>query len=292
MFSRVWLVGLVLGSFAFGLLTLDSDALAQNRKRRSNNNSSQAAQKAAIQGQLQQAQAQVAMARASYADAAYKGNIAQGKVSNAQQTIEAASGSIEAYEADVHATAEQLKGVEATIEAAQSANSPLAAARVEYEKAKQALETNRARVFDSPDYKQKYQQALGSADKATLLPKIVKEASERDPDLKAAQDRFELARQMYEQIRHELFQQDARWASAAQASREARAELAKAQQELSNGALHNASAKTDLRSATQQAAVAQATIQSGEAAIQKLQQAQQKLSSSSSSSNTTQQKKK
>ena len=273
-----WVTILVVAAVAIaGMGLAPEGAVAKKRRgRRSNAAAARAAQRRAIEKSIQATRAQVEAAKRVGTAAALRAQAEQGTVQAAEQRAEAALRAIEKARSDARATTETLRQIESRIEAAQGPDSEFARARAALEKAEEAFRAARDRVLHSAEYKARYAEALKSPDK-TLLAQVRSEALKHDADFQTASRDHEAAEREFRRIRRELFAKDPEWVAAAQAAREARAELTRAEQALSAAMLKRAGGRSRLRQEASTAAAARAVVEQGEGVINRLESSRKRL---------------
>jgi len=119
-----------------------------------------------------------------------RGTAAQGRLQASRARIQNAAAAVEAAKQDAAAATALLRRLEAEIEAAQGPDSEFAKAHMDLKDAQKAYDAARARVYKSPEYLAKYKRALGSPDKAKLLPQVRREAEGSDPEYEKAKSRL------------------------------------------------------------------------------------------------------
>jgi chromosome segregation ATPase len=264
------LVGLVLAGI---LLALGSGQLFAQKKGNKGKGKSGNQEKQAAAKQLQ---AQLAAANQRLIVATAELNQLRAKVSAAQGSIDVAADEAKNSKSDADVNSQRVREIEEQLEQSQPKDSPLAQARADYLAAKEALEDATEEIFESEEYKAKYQAALKEGDRATTIPKLKSEALKNDQVYQRAKIVYDAVRQIYEQERSAVFAKSNEWVEATKATREARGEQTKAEQKVQSGALHKMSANSKLRDATKAALAAQAQVQKLNAALASLQGPQKK----------------
>lgn len=209
----------------------------------------------------------VQQAQAGLAHATQRGVAAQGRLAASQARATTVRGALEAARADVEEANRQLRAIEAEIVRSQGPDSEYAEALSDLQEAEKNYQEVRARVYQTPEYLAKYREAASSPRRAELLPKIRKEAEQKDPDYGRSALQMDIRRQNYEQLRMRLFQQDPDWVAASKAGVEARRRQAEAQEHFKSAMVSKGISASNLSKATRDAAAAQEAIKKGTAAI-------------------------
>jgi len=262
---RLFVVVLAAG-VAFSVLPgspADVDAANRNNNRNNKNKNRNKPQKRNTAGM----KAMVAASKRALADAQARAASAQMRMQDFNGKIQASNTALQnARSAAANATS-RLKDIQEEIEAKQSADSDFAKATAAYRKAEQEFQIARKRVYESPSYKAKYRAAMGSASRATLLPKVKKEAEEKDTEYQQAKLLLEKTRHDYEGLRMKLYGANSDWVATAKQARETRKHEAEAYKRLKASLVSRGIASTNLSKANREGALAAATIKKGEAAI-------------------------
>lgn len=208
----------------------------------------------------------VARAQAGLAHAVDRGVAAQSRLGSNQARAQHAHSVMEGAKMDAENATEELKRIETQIVRSQGDDSKYAEALNDWKEAERKYQEIRAGLYKSPDYLAKYRTAMSSPNRATLLPKVRKEA-EDNPEYKKAAMQMTIQKQMYEQVRMTLFQADADWVAASKAALEARRRQAEAAEHFKSAMVSKGITASNLSKATRDAAAAQMAIKKGADAI-------------------------
>lgn len=236
-------------------LSVSNLAHAQTRRPNYSNYNRQRTQAA-----INQTQAQLTAAQQLLAAATAEVTEWQGKVSAAQGSLDIASDEFKSSRSEADTSSQRVRELEKQLEEQQPKGSPFVVAKADFLKAKDALDAAANAVFNSEEYKNKYKQALQSADKATVLPKLKDESLKKDLVWQRAKIVFDAVHSQYEQAQHAVYEKNEEWVEATKSVRESRGQQTKAEQRASNAAMHKASANTKLRDATKVQTAAQANV--------------------------------
>jgi hypothetical protein len=228
----------------------------------------------------------VQQAQAGLAHAHQRGVAAQSRLGASQARAMTVRSALEAARADAEAASQQMRQIEAEIIRSQDDDSKYAEALADLKEAEKHYQEVRARVYKTPAYLAKYREAASSSQRATLLPKIRKEAEQSDPDYSRAALMMTIRRQNYEQLRMQLFQEDPDWVAASKAGIEARHRQAEAQEHFKSAMMSKGITAGNLSKATRDAAAAHHAINKGTAAIKAVEAYNRKVDQSRQRSNS------
>lgn len=210
----------------------------------------------------------VARAQAGLAHANQRGVAAQSRLGASQARAMAAYNAVEAAKAEAESAAQRLRQIEAQLTTSQGADSGYAEALKDLREAEKWQAEVRARVYNSADYQAKYREALRSPNKATLLPKVRREAEKADPEFAQSAIRLEVMKTRYDQARTALFQNDPEYVAASKAAMEAKKRQAEAQEHFKGAMVSKGITSANLSKAIRDTAAAQEAISKGQAAIE------------------------
>ncbi len=208
----------------------------------------------------------VGRAQAGLAHAVDRGIAAQSRLGHSYSRAQNARSAVEGARMDAEDATEELKRIATEIVRAQDLDSKYADALKAWKEAEQRYQEIRAGLYKSPEYLAKYRAAASSSNRATLLPKIRKEA-ENNPEYKKAAMQMTIQKQIYEQVRMALFNEDADWVAASKAALEARRRQAQAREHYKSAMVSKGITASNLSKATRDAAGAQMAIKKGQSAI-------------------------
>jgi hypothetical protein len=228
----------------------------------------------------------VARAQAIQAHANQRGVAAQSRLGASQARAMSAHGAVQAAKAEAESAAQRLRQIEAQLTSSQGPDSDYADALKDLREAEKWQAEVRGRVYKSADYQAKYREALRSPNKATLLPKIRREAEASDPEFHQAALRLQVMKTRYEQARSALFQNDPEYVAASKAALAAKKRQAEAQEHFKAAMVSKGITSANLSKAARDSAAAREAIIKGQAAIKTVEahnkkvQEQQRRSSS------------
>jgi hypothetical protein len=209
----------------------------------------------------------VARAQAGLAHANQRGVAAQSRLGASQARAMAAYNAVEAAKAEAEEAGQRLRQIEAQLTTSQGPDSDYAAALKDLREAEKWQAEVRARVYNSAEYQAKYREAMRSPNKATLLPKIRREAEKADPEFAQSAVRLQVMKTRYEQARTALFQNDPEYVAASKTAMEAKKRQAEAQKHFKAAMVSKGITSANLSKAARDSAAAQAAIAKGQAAI-------------------------
>jgi hypothetical protein len=231
---------------------------------------------AGIKEDIAQAQAVAVRANAVGMAAHHRYNTAHARAASALSTIEQ-------LKAEARELGRRIQAIEENVELKNGKDTPLGRVREAVERAEKEYNLARHRVFESPAYKSRYQAALHSADKATLLPQIRREAEETDPAYQEAKRELGFQRMQYEKLLSELVEQDASWTLATTRAKEVSRQIAEASDKAKSGLVSRAIEGSNTRNAYKAAAAARAEAARHQAALKKAEAHNKKVGGKSSS---------
>jgi chromosome segregation ATPase len=212
----------------------------------------------------------VARAQAGLAHATDRGVAAQSRLGASHARAQNARQALEAARLDAEEATEQLKRIEARVVDSQGPDSKYADLLKDFTEAEQHYQKIRERVYESPEYLAKYREAASSSKRASLLPKIRKEAEEKEPEYRKAATQLVVKRTMYEQHRSTLLQQNPDWLAASKAALQARRRQAEAQEHYKSAMVSKGITASNLSKAARDATAAHRAIEKGRDAIKQV----------------------
>jgi hypothetical protein len=209
----------------------------------------------------------VARAQAGLAHANQRGVAAQSRLGASHARAMTAYNVVEAAKSEAESAAQRLRQIEAQLTTSQGPDSEYAAALKDLREAEKWQAEVRARVYESATYQAKYREALRSPNKATLLPKVRREAEKADPDFDRAAIRLQVMKTRYEQARTALFKNDPEYVAASKTAMEAKKRQAEAQEHFKAAMVSKGITSANLSKAIRDSAAAHEAISKGQAAI-------------------------
>lgn len=255
-----WLIVAVIG---FSILS-SGQAWGQNRRPSTYNRQRTQAAISQTQAQLVGAQQVLKVAMTELA-------ACQAAVAGLQGKLESATEASKTSRTEVGTNAQHLRELEQQIENSQPKDSPFATAKAAFVEAKEALERDQARVFQSAEYKSKFQEISQGSEKSEKLPKLKEETLKNDLAFQRTRIQFDAARAAYDKERSALLAKNAEWLAANKDAAATRSEQTKAEQMAQAHAMQKMTANSKLKEATQVAATAQANVQQLTATLHSLQ---------------------
>jgi len=222
-------------------------------------------------------QARIAHARAVLGQALQNAERARGELGAAEGKIQSALSEIQAAKSGVKLTGDQLKAVQAQVENSQDPDSEYVRAKLALEEVRANYEEVRRKVFNSPDYKEKYREALAAFDRAKRIVALRNKTFANNRELRAARADLELAKKMYGQARYRILESSDEYKQAGAEARQALREKLRGEQGYFSGMFSRTGANHRLNHYSNIAVAAQRAISIGEAQLEAIDNLQQNL---------------
>jgi chromosome segregation ATPase len=150
----------------------------------------------------------------------------------ADRATDAVRAEINQHREAVKAASQQLAEVGKRIEDSQPSGSPFAQARNAYLAAQSAYQQKTDEVTASAEYRQAYESAVASANRAVLMPQVRKQYLDENPAIVALRDQVTATKAPYLKLQEELMASNSQYAGAVQAAERVRSDEARAEKQL------------------------------------------------------------
>ena len=224
---------------------------------------------AMMQQAMRDLQTRIAAAQRALPIARQQAQQAQADLSTIEGELAGMKGALESSKFDIDSATKELRDLEDDL-AADEQQSPLASAKAEESRAREAYQRAVNKVLQSATYKRDLARARASANAAKSIPEVRREALEGSDEVRSALHELEVAKQQVERMAAQFVRTDPGWTS----TREQLSDAKRSRQELSARVtalmLKKASATDRLKSANSTIAQASELVEKGPEALARL----------------------
>ena len=170
---------------------------------------------------IELAHSQVETAQQTLDEAKKKGSMSEAEIDAVQQRIDRAREALDSVDTKLQTVRKNLQDMEKKLLLSQPPDSDVAKAQAAYDKAREDLDREAARVTQSPECQKRIKRVENVVDAGKLRAFIRRDALENDVRYQNALLDYQYARKEFNRLKTAAFSADTEWSLAAAAVREA-----------------------------------------------------------------------